>query len=193
MNIQESKKIIEYKKIIDLNNLEYFKSLLLNTIYPIGCVYISVSPNDPSILFGGTWERIEDRFLLASGEIHSNGSIGGEEMHTLTIDELATHSHERGTMNITGSLTERPASKSIEIMRGSGAFNTQTFSEIIPDDEYPDWKLTVVTEGESTHSNNMHFFDASKTWTGSTSTVGHNKPHNNMPPYLAVYMWKRIN
>lgn len=35
-------------------------------------------------------------------------------------------------------------------------------------------------------------FDASRNWTGSTSSVGGNASHNNMPPYIALYIWKRI-
>ena len=26
-----------------------------------------------------------------------------------------------------------------------------------------------------------------------TANTGGNQPHNNMPPYLTVYMWKRVN
>lgn len=29
--------------------------------------------------------------------------------------------------------------------------------------------------------------------TGTTSASGGSQPHNNMPPYVTVYMWKRIN
>ena len=50
---------------------------LINTIYPIGSIYMSVSNTSPSILFGGTWEQIQDRFLLASGDTYNNGSTGG--------------------------------------------------------------------------------------------------------------------
>ena len=35
-------------------------------------------------------------------------------------------------------------------------------------------------------------FDASRSWTGATSAVGGSASHNNMPPYLAINMWKRI-
>ena len=35
-------------------------------------------------------------------------------------------------------------------------------------------------------------FDASKTWTGETSSVGSGSSFSNMPPYLAVTVWKRI-
>lgn len=30
-------------------------------------------------------------------------------------------------------------------------------------------------------------------WSAGTRSTGGSKPHNNMPPYLAVYMWKRVS
>ena len=50
---------------------------LIDTIYPVGSIYMSVSNTSPSILFGGTWEQIQDKFLLASGSTYSNGATGG--------------------------------------------------------------------------------------------------------------------
>ncbi|WP_405379558.1 hypothetical protein [Phascolarctobacterium sp.] len=34
-------------------------------------------------------------------------------------------------------------------------------------------------------------FDASRNWTGQTSSVGTNVAHNNLPPYTACYLFKR--
>jgi hypothetical protein len=62
-------------------------------IYPIGSIYMSVNNVDPSALFGGTWQQIKDRFLLACGDTYSNGATGGEATHTLTINELPSHYH----------------------------------------------------------------------------------------------------
>lgn len=59
-----------------------------NKIYPIGSIYMSVNSTNPSTLFGGTWEQIEDRFLLACGTKHSNGSTGGSEDAV-----VVTHTH----------------------------------------------------------------------------------------------------
>lgn len=56
--------------------------------HPIGSIYQSVLPTDPSELFGGTWERLKDRFLLAAGDTYAAGSTGGEAEHTLTVSEL---------------------------------------------------------------------------------------------------------
>ena len=57
-------------------------------IYPIGSIYMSVNNTNPSNLFGGTWERIKDRFLLACGDTYTNGSVGGETNVTLNQNNL---------------------------------------------------------------------------------------------------------
>lgn len=60
----------------------------INSFYPVGSIYMSVNDIEPSVLFGGTWEKIKDRFLLASGDTYTNGNTGGEAQHTLTVSEL---------------------------------------------------------------------------------------------------------
>ena len=62
---------------------------LVDTIYPIGSIYMSVNNTSPSTLFGGTWEQIEDKFLLASGTSYSNGATGGSADAT-----LVSHHHK---------------------------------------------------------------------------------------------------
>lgn len=57
---------------------------IFDMIYPVGSIYISVNTVNPSVLFGGTWEPIQDRFLLGTGSTYSAGSTGGETNHTLT-------------------------------------------------------------------------------------------------------------
>ena len=49
----------------------------ISSVYPIGSIYMSVNPTDPSTLFGGSWEQIQDRFLLASGSSYGAGTTGG--------------------------------------------------------------------------------------------------------------------
>lgn len=74
------------------NKLE--ESDLLDLIYPIGSIYMSVNDVNPSTLFGGTWEQIKDKFLLSKGDTYStNGATGGEANHTLTINEMPSHNH----------------------------------------------------------------------------------------------------
>lgn len=125
----------------------------LQSVYPVGAVYISTSDTNPSTLFGfGTWEQIKDTFLLAAGSTYAAGSTGGEATHTLTEDEIPAHRHKITYPNAGGPY-------------GDAAIGYPASS------------------------------DTTKTWLAEmckTESVGGGTAHNNMPPYLAVYMWHRI-
>ena len=118
----------------------------------IGEIHITTSDENPSIRFGGTWEQIKDTFLLASGDIYSPGSTGGEAEHALTIDEIPSHVHgfQRHMLN-----------------------------------RYDDGENT----GESGYGVSNKTIDI---YSALTTAVGGGQPHNNIPPYLAVYVWKRV-
>ena len=123
-------------------------------IYPVGSIYMSVNSTSPATLFGGTWERIQGRFLLGAtidSTAYLPGATGGEVEHTLTVAEMPSHWHK--IPSITG---------------GNDPYNADTIIA-------SDW---VKTAGY------YH--------TVGTASEGQNTPHNNMPPYLAVYMWKRM-
>jgi hypothetical protein len=57
---------------------------IFDAIYPIGSLYISVNDASPAVLFGGTWKKIEDRFLLAASSTYSAGTTGGSTRHQHT-------------------------------------------------------------------------------------------------------------
>lgn len=84
--------------------------LLLNAIYPVGSIYMSVNSTSPSTLFGGTWEKIKDRFLLASGSSYTLGNTGGEATHTLTVSEMPSHYHDQAMITSDGSLNHMVSS-----------------------------------------------------------------------------------
>ena len=76
----------------------YFKgkklaAFFLDFFYPINSIYISYSHDNPKDLFGGTWVRIENQFLWATTSGGIIGRTGGEQTHTLTIDEMPSHKH----------------------------------------------------------------------------------------------------
>lgn len=68
-------------------------STILSKVYPVGSIYMSVNSASPATLFGGTWERIKDQFLLAAGDKYAAGKTGGEATHTLTENEIPAHRH----------------------------------------------------------------------------------------------------
>ena len=45
--------------------------------FPVGYIYITTSSASPAGIFGGTWEQIKDKFLLAAGDTYTAGSTGG--------------------------------------------------------------------------------------------------------------------
>lgn len=62
---------------------------LLDIVYPVGSIYHSMNSTSPATSIGGTWTAIKT-FLLGST---TSGKTGGEEVRTLTINEMPAHSH----------------------------------------------------------------------------------------------------
>lgn len=82
-----------------MRTLKEYTTLLLKSVkllsWPVGSIYISSKPTDPHELFGGTWKPIQDTFLWCAGPKHAAGTTGGEETHTLTIEEMPAHTHQQ--------------------------------------------------------------------------------------------------
>lgn len=139
------------------------KSQLINLIYPVGAIYISVNSTSPQTLFGGTWQQISDTFLLAAGSTYSAGSTGGEATHVLTANEMPSHSHDR--IN-SGGNADWPLGNTV----GLGTQTTTSYATEVG-----------VTASSTSKARSLY----------RTSNTGGGAAHNNMPPYLSVYMWKR--
>lgn len=82
---------------------------IVNLIYPVGSIYISVNSTNPSILFGGTWEQINGKMIIGydptDSDFNTLGATGGSKTHTQTIKELASHTHTIGYANYKTSIS----------------------------------------------------------------------------------------
>lgn len=140
-------------------------NFVLDNVYPIGSIYMNVNSTNPGTLFGGTWEQIQGKFLLGMSSSYPAGSQGGEASHTLTTEEMPSHGHNPANeAGYSGFITNSKKAFSIGDMgsqSGSGRY-------------YP-----FATAD----------FDISRNTL--TGTTGGGKSHNNMPPYLSIYIWKR--
>ena len=54
-------------------------NFVLDNVYPVGAVYISINSTSPQTLFGGTWEQIQGQFLLGASSAYPAGSTGGSK------------------------------------------------------------------------------------------------------------------
>ena len=150
---------------LSVGNLTSLKAALMDIFHPVGAYYSSSDPTSPEELFGGTWEEIHGRFLFAEDYAHPAGSAGGEEAHTLTVSEMPSHNGHLSA----GIVGTTPYEKG----NYKGFLNSSTMTA------YGD-----IGRGWNVHAGNeMH---------PASEAVGGGQPHNNMPPYLSVYIWHRI-
>ena len=139
-------------------------SSIIDVAYPIGSIYISSSTIHPSITFGGTWEHFaEDKFLLSAGSTYANGSTGGSATVTLTSAQSGVPAHSHKYQDYNTTYTLKTTN------RKPGTSTAVAYG-------------TSLTAGggatERTSSNN--------------TAANASQAHENMPPYLAVYMWERV-
>ena len=152
-----------------IDNMEDERVDLL-TVYPVGAIFQSTGSSSPASLFGGDWEKLENTFLYGSG-IKNVGDTGGEETHTLEINEIAEHdhlfvgeSHTSTRILMTSNLTSYAVNTTAKKIQGCESSSSN-----------PSWTWSTLS------------------WTdgGTIEKSGESQPHNNMPPYYAVNIWRR--
>ena len=149
--------------------------------YPIGAVYISDRLVDPATLFGGTWARFaQGKVLVGVDETDTQFDtpleIGGEKTHVLAEDEMADHTHGGSSLTVTS--TGSAHTHGVERGTATGGSTGRAAQG----------NTTAAGDMNSTTAGSGH----THTITGSTGTgTGQNKPHNNLQPFITVYMWRR--
>ena len=151
-------------------------------LYPVGSVYISFNSTSPSTLFGGTWVRLKDKFLLANGDSYAPNTTGGSPTKTIgvtnlpahnhtvsasgnhthsssvvTVSTAGNHTHARGTMDITGTVC------GVNAGGQAGAFTRDSVRRA-----YMNINSQTYTTNDIAYWN----FTASNSWTGETATAG---------------------
>lgn len=148
---------------------------LLAAAWPIGSVFIAVVSTNPATLLGfGTWSAFgAGRTLvgLDSGDTDFDTveETGGAKTHTLTSSEMPVHTHTQDAhshteVGITGS--------------------TGNFTGAVND-------TSSGGTGGSPNSASMAVSTAAATATNQNTGSG--SAHNNVQPYIVVYMWKRTS
>lgn len=131
-------------------------------LYPVGSIYMSVYSTNPSNYFGGTWEQISKGRFLLG--VGSPTSNNVADFGNLNNAGYVFRSEDKG-----------------------GQYAHQLTIQEMPSHEHAwgswiDWYQKGGTTGPVGAGNSV----------SSTSSRGGNANHNNVPPYLVVYMWKRV-
>ena len=176
------------------SNVKTLKATMVDTIYPVGAIYMSVNSTSPASLFGGTWAQLKDRFLVGTGDTYSNGATGGaaSASHSHTVNSHnhsvpgVSHSHTNGTLMacLTFDAQTGIATRWTTARGGYTATGLKKATQVVNNNSSW-WSETTEVNGTT----------AATTPGGTTS--GNSSPGTNsqtvatIPPYLAVYMWKR--
>lgn len=141
------------------------KMTSVENCYPIGSIYLSVNTTNPNNILGfGTWTQIKDKFLLAAGSTYAGGSTGGAATVALSKTQVPA---------VSGTIAMHSQGVATNIHDVTGCFSSGHSNE----NSYRAGGTQVsgaVSHGRINFSN------------GGTGAA-----HNNMPPYLVVYVWQR--
>ncbi len=163
------------KVLVSTDTYKPLVDALLELIYPVGSIYMTVDKDsDPAAFLGGTWERWGQGRVPVG--VDENDTIfekaenkGGEKQHTLTTSETPTHTHD-----ISVKPDRSGYGGSIYITTEQGSY------------------VKYLPTANST--NNRIGLEAGLGSPDSVvlmSNIGGGKPHNNLQPYITCYMWKR--
>lgn len=154
-------------------------------IYPVGSYYISESAESPAVLFGGTWEALNDKFIVADGSTFAAGTDGGALNHThanqttqsggggttgstaLTIAQLPAHEHRTKVFRIGTKSGDGPLL--------TDWANVSATAEVI--------KGTEPIGGGQGHTH---------TTPNHTHNLKDTAPASSLPPYHPVHVWHRV-
>lgn len=152
--------------IAKINGSELEDSSFQEYISTVGAVLFSFSSSfSPASVFGGSWSKVSNRFLY--GTSSGIGTTGGSQTVTLTIDQLPSHNHGSNVL-VNGGWTDV---KSIPN-------RTVTFSTS---------QCQIHWDAESGNLG-LASFDGP-----GTNVRGSGQSHENMPPYITCYIWRRIS
>lgn len=161
---------------------------ILSKVYPVGSIYLSVNPTNPSDYFGGTWiswgtGRVPVGADTSQTEFNAVEKTGGSKYLQSHSHTLNNHTH---SVNLTtGSSGGHTHTLYLKTKGPSGSTYRNVGSS--SDHDY------TRTNGMSSAGAHTHTVSGS-TSGNNGSTSDHNQTKGaaqNLQPYITCYMWKR--
>lgn len=196
-------------KITNLENKTTVKAII-DVVYPVGSIYISKESVNPGTLWPGTtWTReAEGRCIIGVGTGYTTaGEIGGSSTVTLAITQIPSHTHAfTGAPMGAHNHTQNPHSHIQDVHSHRGA---TTNADVVWNGQsgYANTNNAWATGYQFANNASGGYTNAAQpvihnttatnnaisagTPSGTNSSTGGGGSHNNMQPYIVMYIWRR--
>ena len=161
--------------------------------YPVGAIYMSIYSTNPSELFGGEWVLLKDRFLLGAGGSYQNGVTGGSKDAKVISHNHSQNSHNHSQNSHSHSTGSSEYDKFLIYSGTNIAVNGTGRKWTSAENGSVFYVYEASGDGgidERTSTGGK--VATNKPATATNNPVGVDGTNQNMPPYLTVYMWKRV-
>lgn len=156
---------------VNFSRWKSYQRSLVDIIYPVGSIYMSANNVNPGTLFGGTWQAITGRFVLAANNTYPLGSTGGSATKQLSVNEMPAHTHVAATADAGGHIHTATAASagahthSISITNGAQSAGAHTHGVT-----YAAQGISITSQNGGTHSHSVTF--PKTTFTDAAATAG---------------------
>ena len=165
--------------------------------------WASNDPTSPASFIGGTWERVEGKFIMGASSAYPVGTTGGSATHTQTVAEMPSHNHSGSTGSagshshsawtggagghshtVSAAVTQK---HEVGAMGVGGADGSGTYGY-----SFSSGTATTSWVGDHTHGVGMNEAGA-HTHTVSIGSTGSGQAMSVLNPYHALYIWVRVD
>lgn len=153
----------------------------ISAAWPVGSVFISVVATNPATLLGfGTWAAFAAGRVLVGRDANDTDfdvveETGGEKAHTLTSNEMPSHTHVQDAHTHTQNAHSHTQSVNSATTGGLSGYTPDTSTNTSTNSGYSTATATATNQNA----------------TATNQNTGGGAAHNNLQPFIVVYMWKR--
>lgn len=92
---------------------------IMDLVYPVGSLYMSIAPTSPASIFVGQWSQIKNALIAATGfGGNTSGKYSGN--NTMTINQMPKHQHKVARWNSKTNKSENVDFQSSNVGSGTG-------------------------------------------------------------------------
>lgn len=161
--------------------------------------WASNDPTSPASFIGGTWERVEGKFIMGASSAYPVGTTGGSATHTQTVAEMPSHNHS-GSTGSAGSHSHSGSTggagghnHTVSAMTAIAKYSFASSDENKSAGQYGKAGTpTTSWVGDHTHTVSISSAGA-HTHTVSIGSTGSGQTMDILNPYYAVYIWVRVD